>query len=98
MPLIQKPITDTIGYTFETALADAQRFVNDYPLHAQPPATRVFMHAMLDYFKELGVGRAERDAILAAYVAATGAVWTDAFNKGWDAGFDVGARQNTPPF
>jgi hypothetical protein len=56
------------------------------------------MHAMLDYFKELGVGREERDAILAAYVAATGAVWTDAFNKGWDAGFDVGVRQNTPPF
>lgn len=94
MPVTEKNPTST----FDDILAGAKRYVEMYPLVSQPNETRIFMHAMLNYFQELGVRRVERDRIVAAYVAATGAVWTDAFNKGWDAGFDVGTRRNNPPF
>ena len=98
MPLIQKPITDTIGYTFETALADAQRYIEAYPLSSQPDEARIFMHAMLDYFKELGVSGAERDQILSAWTRGSLAVWERAHGIGWDAGYNCGKRKVIPPF
>jgi hypothetical protein len=98
MPLIQKPITDTIGYTFEIALADATRYVEGYPLESQPPEARIFMHAILDYFKELGVPREERDRILSAWTTASLATWERAFSLGWDKGHDYGKSKNRPPF
>lgn len=98
MPLIQKPITDTIGYTFEIALADATRYVEGYPLESQPPEARIFMHAILDYFKELGVPREERDRILSAWTTASLATWGRAFSLGWDKGHDYGKSKNRPPF
>jgi hypothetical protein len=98
MPLIQKPITDTIGYKFETALADATRYVEGYPLESQPPEARIFMHAILDYFKELGVPREERDSILSAWTTASLATWERAFSLGWDKGHDYGKSKNRPPF
>jgi len=98
MPLIQKPITDTIGYTFETALADATRYVEGYPLESQPPEARIFMHAILDYFKELGVPRAERDRILGAWTNQSLATWGRAFHIGWDKGYEYGKSKTAPPF
>lgn len=92
MPLIQKPVTDTIGYTFETALDDAKRYVEVFPLYSQPREARIFMHAMLDYFKELGVGRAERDKILSTWTDASLAIRQSAFNIGWEKGREYGSR------
>lgn len=98
MPLIQKPTTDTIGFTFETALADAKRYVEAYPLVSQPNETRIFMHAMLNYFQELGVRRVERDRILAAWTEAVLAASERGFNIGWDKGYEYGKSKTAPPF
>ena len=98
MPLIQKPITDTIGYTFETALADAQRYIEAYPLSSQPDEARIFMHAMLDYFKELGVSSVERDQILSAWTRGSLATWGRASDIAWKRGYEFGKSRTTPPF
>lgn len=95
MPLIQKPITDTIGYTFETAMADAKRYVEAYPLESQPEDARIFMHAMISYFGELGVGREERDRILGAWTTASLTTWQRAFDIGWDKAREYAARVAT---
>ena len=94
MPLTEKTATST----FDDILAGAKRYVEMYPLVSQPNETRIFMHAMLNYFQELGVRRVERDRILAAWTEAVLAASERGFNIGWDKGYEYGKSKTAPPF
>lgn len=97
MPLIQKPVTDTIGYNFETALSDARLYVEAFPMKSEVTEARVFFHAMLGYFKELGVGKTEREKIIEEWTAVEIRLWEQGWRKGWNSGLES-AKRLTPPF
>jgi hypothetical protein len=102
MPVTRKPQTDTIGYTIDTAIADAWRFVTETPLaehRAISDESRVAFHAILNYFRELGVGREDRKKIIELFSDGETAEFERGWSKGWDAGWESAKEQSlTPPF
>jgi hypothetical protein len=99
MPVTRKPKTDTIGYTIDTAISDAWRFVTEYPAKSSCPEARVAYHAITNYFRELGVNREDLLKIMDLIVDADCAEFERGWSKGWDAGWESAKEQSlTPPF
>lgn len=98
MPVTRDPQTNTIGYTIDTAIVDAWRFVDAYESKASSQESRVAYHAILNYFRELGVHSDDIAKIRSLLVDADWAEFERGWSKGWDSGYEAGKEASAPPF
>ena len=71
----------TMAYGFVDAKEEAKEYVGSFPLETQNVEARVFMHAILNYFRELGVPEDEREAIMFACCNARLAEWHEGYES-----------------
>jgi hypothetical protein len=98
MPVTRDPQTNTIGYTIHTAVADAWRFVTDNPVANSTNESRVAYHAIMSYFRELGVHTADIHEVMRLLVEGEMAEFGRGWAAGWDAGWESAKKVTAPPF
>jgi len=97
MPVTRDPQYGTIGYTVETAIADAWRFAEEYPGNSAIEA-RVAYHTVMNLLTELGVRRGDRNKVMAVLVDGELGEYSRGWSKGWAAGSDHAKSVTAPPF
>ena len=92
------PVTRTEGYDVTQAIAEAETFVADYPAEGSTPEARIFYHAIIGYFRELGISDDDRKQIMGLYITAEFTTWQRGWSQGWDKGLAAGKVTAAPPF
>jgi hypothetical protein len=82
----------------DTAIAGAWRFVEEYPTMGASNESRVMYHALIHYFRELGVSKDDIEKIRELIWDAEFAEFDRGWSKGWDAGCDYAKEKSAPPF
>ena len=88
------PLTGTI----DMAIAGAWRFVEQYPTRGASNESRVMYHALIHYFRELGVDKESLQKIRELIWDAEFAEYDRGWSKGWAAGEEFGKEKSAPPF
>ena len=84
--------------TIDMAIAGAWRFVEQYPSQGSSNESRVMYHALIHYFRELGVSKDDIQKIRELIWDAEFAEFDRGWSKGWDAGYESGKEASAPPF
>jgi len=88
------PMTETI----DMAIAGAWRFVEQYPTKGASNESRVMYHALIHYFRELGVDKESLQKIRELIWDAEFAEFDRGWSKGWEAGEESAREKSAPPF
>lgn len=72
-------MSESMAYTFTDAKDEAIAHVSSLPLDSQNEMGRVFMHSILNYFRELGVPADEREEIMHACSSARLSEWHEGY-------------------
>ena len=76
------------------AIAGAKEFVLMHPARSSTPEARIFYHAVMDYFRELGISSEDRKKIIELWVEAECSTWRKGWSEGWNKAIDA----YSPPF
>lgn len=73
------------SYDWAEAYREAEAYVASFPIETANNEARLFTHAILNYFRALGVSEEERQAILFSCSSARMSEW----HEGWEASKSV---------